>query len=118
MHAKEKARRRRSAKTRAKTRELGKHCVRVHRTPRHVYVQLISRDGSKTLVSASTLDKEIRSMRADKNKTALATEVGHLFARRVLEKGITDLAFDRSGFSYHGRIKALADAARSDGLKF
>ena len=118
MHKKGIMRRRRSAKVRAKVRELGKHRLCVHRTPNHLYAQVISSDGSTTLASASTLEKEIRTLRADKNKTALAIEVGNLVAKRVLEKGINEVAFDRSGFSYHGRIKALADAARNSGLKF
>lgn len=83
-----------------------------------MYVQVISRDGTSTMVSASTVEEQVRSqMRYGGNCTA-AAEVGRVIAERALSAGICRVAFDRSGFKYHGRVKALADAARSAGLRF
>jgi large subunit ribosomal protein L18 len=89
----------------------------VHRTPRHIYAQIIAPEGNRVLTSASTLSKELReSLKTTGNKTAAAA-VGKKIAERAKEQGIEQVAFDRSGFKYHGRIKALADAAREAGLK-
>ncbi len=118
MHKKDKSRTRRSAKGRAKIRELRKNRLCVYRTSQHIYAQVTADDGVTTLVAASTLSKEIREGREGKDKTTLAKEVGNLVAKRALEKKISQVAFDRSGFRYHGRIKALADAAREVGLQF
>jgi large subunit ribosomal protein L18 len=90
----------------------------VHKTPRHMYAQIVTSSGDKTIVCASTLDKELRTALKYTGNVEAAKEVGKLIAKRALEAGITEVAFDRSGFSYHGRIKALADAAREVGLIF
>lgn len=116
MNAKKESRLRRARRTRAKIRELGVERLCVNRTPRHIYAQIISADGGRVLVSASTLDKSLREG-ATGNVDA-ATKVGALLAERAKEAGISQVAFDRSGFKYHGRVKALADAAREGGLKF
>lgn len=109
---------RRGQRTRARIRELGAHRLCVHRTPRHIYAQIISPDGSSTVASASTLDKQlIQSLKSTGNIDA-AKAVGIAIAQRAKAAGITEVAFDRSGFRYHGRIKALADAARENGLAF
>jgi large subunit ribosomal protein L18 len=97
-------------------REAGADRLSVHRTPRHIYAQVFSADGGKVLAAASTLDKAV-SVDSTGNVDA-ATAVGKLIAERARAAGITKVAFDRSGFKYHGRIKALADAAREGGLEF
>ncbi|EAW30064.1 ribosomal protein L18 [marine gamma proteobacterium HTCC2143] len=97
-------------------RELGANRLSVHRTPQHIYAQVIGPDGDKVLASASTLDKDLRS--GSTGNTDAATSVGKLIAERAQAAGITEVAFDRSGFKYHGRVKALADAAREGGLQF
>jgi large subunit ribosomal protein L18 len=109
---------RRGRRSRAKIRELRMPRLSVHRTPRHIYVQLISPDGAKVLASASTLDKQLRSESPGPGKIPEAVAVGRLIAERTRAAGITRVAFDRSGFKYHGRVKALADAAREHGLEF
>lgn len=116
MNAKKESRLRRARRARAKIRELGVERLCVNRTPRHIYAQIISADGGRVLVSASTLDKSLREG-ATGNVDA-AIKVGALLAERAKEAGISQVAFDRSGFKYHGRVKALADAAREGGLKF
>ena len=88
----------------------------VNRTPRHIYAQVIAADGATVLAAASTLDKELREGKTG-NKEA-AQSVGKLIAERAQAAGVTQVAFDRSGFKYHGRVQALADAAREAGLKF
>ena len=89
----------------------------VHRTPRHIYAQIIAPGNAGVLVSASTVQKAIREgLKATGNAEAAAA-VGKAIAERAAEKGITQVAFDRSGFKYHGRVKALADAAREAGLQ-
>ena len=88
----------------------------VQRTPRHIYAQVIGPEGDRVLASASTLDKDLRSG-ATGNIDA-AAKVGALVAERAKAAGVTEVAFDRSGFKYHGRVKALADAARENGLEF
>lgn len=109
---------RRAKRTRMKIRELEFTRLCVHKTPRHMYAQVTTPDGAKTLVCASTLDKEIKKKLEKTGNVDAAKEVGKLIAQRALEAGIRAVAFDRSGFSYHGRIKALADAAREIGLEF
>jgi large subunit ribosomal protein L18 len=116
MNDKKESRLRRARRARAKIRELGATRLAIHRTPRHIYAQLISGDGSQVLASASTLDKDLRSGQTGNADAAKA--VGALIAERAKAAGITQVAFDRSGFKYHGRIKALADAAREGGLEF
>ena len=90
----------------------------VFRSDKHVYAQIINDETGVTLVSASTLSPEYREMEAIKGKINAAKRVGELVARRALEKGIAKVVFDRNGFIYHGRIQALADAARQKGLDF
>lgn len=116
MSAKNESRLRRARRSRTKMRELGATRLSVHRTPRHIYAQVISPCGSKVLVSASTVEKVLREG-ATSNVEA-ATRVGKLIAERAREAGITEVAFDRAGYQYHGRVKALAEAAREGGLEF
>jgi large subunit ribosomal protein L18 len=116
MNDKKESRLRRARRSRVKIREQGVTRLTIHRTPRHIYAQLISGDGSKVLASASTLDKALRSGQTGNADAAKA--VGSLIAERAKAAGITQVAFDRSGFKYHGRVKALADAAREGGLEF
>ncbi|MCU1418796.1 MAG: ribosomal protein [Schumannella sp.] len=116
MSDKKLSRLRRARRARAKIRELCVTRLSVHRTPRHIYAQLIAEDGSRVLACASTLDKDLRSGKTGNADAAKA--VGSLIAERAKAAGITRVAFDRSGFKYHGRIKALADAAREGGLEF
>jgi large subunit ribosomal protein L18 len=116
MNEKKVARLRRSKSTRLKIRELGAVRLCVNRTPRHIYAQVISADGGQVLAQASTLDASLRDG-ATGNVDA-AKKVGLLVAERAKAVGVTKVAFDRSGFQYHGRIQALADAAREGGLEF
>jgi large subunit ribosomal protein L18 len=116
MLSKKESRLRRARRSRSHMRELGATRLCVNRTSQHIYAQIISGDGNQVLASASTLDKELRSG-ATSNKDA-AAKVGELIANRAKEAGVTKVAFDRSGFKYHGRVKALADAAREAGLEF
>ena len=109
---------RRALRARSKIRELGAHRLTVHRTPRHMYAQLIAPNGGEVLASASTLDAEVKKSIKGSSNAAAAAEVGKLIAERAKKAGVTEVAFDRSGFKYHGRIKALADAARENGLQF
>ena len=118
MMIKKSSRLRRSRKIRARIRLNGAQRLCVHRTPRHVYAQIISPCGSKVLTSASTLDKEIRSQIKYGGNIEAAKIVGRVLAERAKKAGITNVAFDRSGFKYHGRIKALAEAARAGGMEF
>ena len=90
----------------------------VHKTAQHIYAQVTTPDGSKTLVAASTLDKALRKASKSTGNVAAATAVGKLIAERALKAEINTVAFDRAGYKYHGRIKALADAAREGGLTF
>lgn len=116
---KKQARLRRAARARAKIRELGVHRLCVHRTPRHTYAQIIAPTGDTVIASASTLEKNIQaSIEGNKANVAAAAVIGKAIAERALAAGVDSVAFDRSGFRYHGRLKALADAAREAGLKF
>ncbi len=90
----------------------------VYKSLKHIYAQIIDDTKGITLVSASTLDKELRDKLPELTKTEEAREVGKLIAKRALEKGITKVVFDRGGFIYHGRVKALAEGAREGGLEF
>ena len=119
MFNKKQARLRRAAKVRARIADLKATRLTVHRSNVHMYAQVISADG-KVLVSASTLDKETRAVleQGKSSNVAAAVAVGKAIAERALKAGVTNVAFDRSGFAYHGRVKALADAAREAGLKF
>ncbi len=109
------ARLRRAKKTRARIQKLGVSRMSIHRTPNHIYVQVFAPNG-KVLVSASTLEKIVKSDFSYGGNIIAAKRVGEIIAKRCQEIGVTALAFDRSGFKYHGRIKALADAARENGL--
>lgn len=107
---------RRARKTRAKIRQLGVPRLSVHRTSQHIYAQVIAADGGTVLASASSTEADIRkSLKATSNIEA-AQAVGKAIADKAKTAGIEQVAFDRSGFRYHGRIKALADAAREQGL--
>jgi len=116
MINKQTARVRRAKRSRAKMRELGVYRLSVHRTPRHIYAQVISPAGDRVLASASTLDKDLRS--GSTGNVEAATAVGKLIAERARAAGVSRVAFDRAGFRYHGRVKALADGAREGGLEF
>lgn len=109
---------RRFAKARGNIRRLGANHLCVHRTSQHIYAQVFSPCGSKVLAQASTLDKELRGDLSYGGNIAAATKVGKLIAQRCKAAGIEKVAFDRSGFKYHGRVKALADAAREGGIEF
>ncbi len=112
------ARQRRALRTRAKIRELCAVRLCIHRTPRHMYAQVISPDGGRVLVSASTVEQSLKASLPYTGNVAAAAAVGRLVAERAIAAGITAVAFDRAGFQYHGRVKALADAAREQGLQF
>lgn len=108
----------RAKKTRAKVERLGIERLTVHRTPRHIYAQITSGNGAKVLVSASTLQDGLGSGTDNTGNIQAAVAVGSKIAEKAKAAGIRGVAFDRSGFKYHGRVKALADAAREGGLKF
>jgi large subunit ribosomal protein L18 len=118
MKDKKEVRLRRARRTRSKIRELGVFRLAVHRTPRHIYAQVIAPDAGNTVVAASTVEKEIVDGLKGTGNVDAAKKVGQLIAERAKAAGITTVAFDRAGFKYHGRIKALADAAREAGLEF
>jgi large subunit ribosomal protein L18 len=109
---------RRARKTRARIKKLGTDRLCVHRTSRHVYAQVISSNSSQVLVSASSLDKEIKGQIKYSGNIEAATVVGGILAKRAKKAGVTKVAFDRSGFKFHGRIQALANAARKNGMEF
>ncbi len=118
MNNKLKTRLRRARKTRCKIAEINAHRLCVHRTSKHIYAQVIAPAGNETLVTASSLDSEVKGAIKYSGNVDAAKAVGEKIAQRAKEKGIETVAFDRSGFRYHGRVKALADAAREAGLKF
>ncbi|OGT35843.1 MAG: 50S ribosomal protein L18 [Gammaproteobacteria bacterium RIFCSPHIGHO2_12_FULL_37_14] len=107
---------RRAKRTRMRIRSLGAKRLTVHKTPQHMYAQITTSDGAQILVTASTLDKELKKKLKSTGNVEAAKEVGKLLAKRALKAGVEAVAFDRSGFLYHGRIKALADAVREAGL--
>lgn len=109
---------RRARRGRAKIRELEANRLSVHRTPQHIYAQVIGAHGNKVLASASTLEAEVRKGIKNGGNVEAAAIVGARIAEKAKAAGIDTVAFDRSGFRYHGRVKALADAAREAGLKF
>ncbi|SRR5690606_22918175 len=115
---KKSARMRRAARARNKIREIGAHRLCVFRTPRHIYAQVISPDGGKVLAAASTVEKDLRKGLKGTGNVDAAAAIGKAIAEKAKAAGIEHVAFDRSGFKYHGRIKALADAARESGLQF
>jgi large subunit ribosomal protein L18 len=109
---------RRATRTRAKIRQLGVNRLTVHRTPRHIYAQIIAPNGSQVLAAVSTVQDAIRTGLKSTGNAQAAAVVGKAIAEKAKAVGITKVAFDRSGFKYHGRVKALADAARQAGLEF
>jgi large subunit ribosomal protein L18 len=115
---KKQSRLRRARRTRAKIRELGAHRLSVHRTPRHIYAQVIGPDGSTVVACASTVTKSLRETVDQTGNMVAAAAVGKAIAEKAKQAGITKVAFDRSGFRYHGRVRALAEAARENGLEF
>ena len=116
---KKESRLRRSRKARAKIRELGKHRLTIFRTPRHIYAQVIAPNGSEVVAAASTVEKDVRSgISGHTGNASAASAVGKMIAERAKSAGIETVAFDRAGYKYHGRVKALADAAREGGLDF
>jgi large subunit ribosomal protein L18 len=118
MINKKESRVRRSRQTRIKIAELAVPRVAIMRSNSHISAQLYSACGTKVLAAASTMEKELRTALTNGGNSAAATQVGKLIAERALKAGVTEVAFDRSGFRYHGRVKALAEAAREAGLKF
>jgi large subunit ribosomal protein L18 len=112
------ARLRRARKTRAKIAELKVTRLSVHRTNNHIYAQIIAAGGSKVLASASTKEAEVRTMIKNGGNKEAAAVIGKRIAEKAKAAGIPQVAFDRSGLKYHGRVKALAEAARENGLSF
>ncbi|MBC8212915.1 MAG: 50S ribosomal protein L18 [Gammaproteobacteria bacterium] len=109
---------RRSRKTRAKISELGVNRLTIYRTPRHTYAQVISGETGMVIASVSTLHKDIAEGLKYTGNTEAAKAVGKAIAEKAKASGVETVAFDRSGYKYHGRVKALADSAREAGLKF
>lgn len=118
MDKKRLTRQRRARKARAKIRELAVPRLTVHRTPRHIYAQVIDASGSKVLASASTVQADVKTNAKNTGNAEAAAVVGKTIAEKAKAAGVEAVAFDRSGFKYHGRVKALADAAREAGLQF
>ncbi len=116
---KKKARVRRAQRARAKIRDLGVPRLTIHRTPRHIYAQVISPSGDQVVASASTVEKAVAAdISGPSGNADAAAVVGRVVAERAKGQGVERVAFDRSGFRFHGRVKALADAAREAGLQF
>lgn len=115
---KKSSRLKRAAKTRHIIRSIGINRLTIHRTPRHIYAQVFSSDGSQVIASASTLQAGIKEGLTGTGNVEAAKVVGKAIAEKAIAAGVSSVAFDRSGFKYHGRIKALADAAREAGLSF
>ncbi len=118
MLNKNQTRQRRGRKTRARIAQQKSIRLAIHRTNLHIYAQIISADGSSVLASASTMEAEVRKSIGNGGNVAAATLVGQRIAEKAKSAGVTAVAFDRSGNKYHGRVKALADAAREHGLQF
>ena len=118
MSDKNAARLRRARQTRLRIQEVGAVRLTVHRTNTHIYAQITSPSGDKVLAAASTLEKEVRGQLKHGGNKKAAELVGQRIAQKAKAKGIEAVAFDRAGYKYHGRVKALADAARAGGLKF
>ncbi|HKK05711.1 MAG: 50S ribosomal protein L18 [Gammaproteobacteria bacterium] len=109
---------RRALRSRVKIRELGAHRLCIHRTPRHIYAQIIAPNGSEVVATASTVQADLKSALKTTGNVEAAVAVGKAIAEKAKAAGVTRVAFDRSGFKYHGRVRALADAARENGLEF
>ena len=114
---KKSSRLRRARRTRAKISELAVPRLSIHRTPRHIYAQVIAANGSEVVASASTVQADMKGNVKYTGNIEAASAVGKAIAEKALAAGVSSVAFDRSGFKYHGRVKALADAAREAGLK-
>jgi len=112
------ARLRRARQTRLRIRELGAVRLTVHRTNVHIYAQITTAGGEKVLASASSLEKDLRAKLKNGGNKSAAEAVGQRIAEKAKAAGIASVAFDRAGYRYHGRVKALAEAARAGGLKF
>ncbi len=115
---KKSSRLKRALRLRSKIKKLDVNRLTIHRTSQHIYAQVLSTDGKSTLASASTVQADVRGAVKNTSNIDAAIEVGKTIAKKALAAGVTEVAFDRSGFKYHGRVKALADAAREAGLKF
>jgi large subunit ribosomal protein L18 len=115
---KKQRRQRRALKSRAHIRALGVARLTVHRTPKHIYAQVTDAAGAKVIAAASTTQKAVREGLTTTGNVAAAKAVGRAIATRAKEAGVSKVAFDRSGFQFHGRVKALAEAAREAGLEF
>ncbi|MEO5573055.1 MAG: 50S ribosomal protein L18 [Gammaproteobacteria bacterium] len=109
---------RRALRARSKIKELCAVRLCINRTPRHIYAQIIAPSGSEVIACASTLDASVKAELKYTGNIAAAVAVGKAIAEKAKAAGVTRVAFDRSGFQYHGRVKALADAAREHGLEF
>jgi len=109
---------RRARKTRARIAELKVTRLSVHRTNTHIYAQIIAETGDRVIVSASTIEADVRNNLKNGGNIAAAALIGKLIAEKAVKAGVSIVAFDRSGYKYHGRIKALAEAARENGLSF
>ena len=109
---------RRAVKTRAHIRTLGVARLSVHKTPRHIYAQLTDAQGAKVIAAASTVQTAVKEGLKTTGNVEAAKAVGRAIAERAKAAGVTKVSFDRAGFRYHGRVKALADAARESGLEF
>jgi large subunit ribosomal protein L18 len=118
MSEKNLSRLRRARQTRLRIREVGAVRLTVHRTNAHIYAQITSPAGDKVIATASSVDKELRGQLKNGGNRKAAEAVGQRIAAKAKEKGIESVAFDRAGYRYHGRVKALAEAARAGGLKF
>ncbi|MPZ44417.1 MAG: 50S ribosomal protein L18 [Betaproteobacteria bacterium] len=118
MHDKNSARTRRAQRTRRRISGLNTARLTVHRSNCHIYAQVIDAAGVKVLASASTVEREVRAAQAKGGSVQAAAEVGKRIAEKAKQLGIESIAFDRAGYKYHGRVKALAEAARESGLKF
>lgn len=115
---KKSSRLKRALRLRCKIKKLNVNRLTIHRTSQHIYAQVLSADGTVTLAAASTVQADVKSGLSNTSNIKAAVEVGRVVAERAIAAGVTQVAFDRSGFKYHGRVKALADAAREAGLKF
>jgi large subunit ribosomal protein L18 len=118
MNDKQTKRVRRADRIRRRIRLLGVERLTIHRTPQHIYAQIIDKSGGRVLASASTLETEVRLGLKHGGNVAAAQLIGKRIAEKARAAGITRVAFDRAGYQYHGRVKALADAAREAGLQF
>ena len=118
MDTRKAARLRRAGKTRARIRRDATNRLCVFRSPQHVYAQIIEPSGGQVLVSASTAEREVREQIGYGGNVGAAVAIGKRLAEKAKDAGIRQVAFDRSGYKYHGRVKALADAAREGGLEF